>query len=262
MASLEWSPRRQFEKGTNRPTICHLYGKCTGRYNLGILASVVKQRSPNACAGCAARGILGFQMRLSISSLFFCLAASIAVAQTRSLFTAPDELLQDAVNRQLNDQTNAAQFTYVELWQNHNFGDKSQQLSSETAKFESIVLHGKPYLRKVEENGEPLSQDIASREEHNYDLAIQSRRGITIQDRIDSSGARTLGLDLQLDLLPTHFHSAILGTEIVNGRRAILLDCYPRKNIRPKDEETARGMQVRMRVWIAFGKFSWPICGS
>ena len=127
-----------------------------------------------------------FSMRLWFSALILGLVASIGGAQTRSL-SDPDALLQDAVARQRNDRSKLDEFTYVELWQNRNFGDKSQQLSNESAKFESIVLHGKPYLRKVEEDGEPLPQDATSQEEQNYDRAIRLRQGS--QFRIDLTAA-------------------------------------------------------------------------
>jgi hypothetical protein len=65
------------------------------------------------------------------------------------------------------------------------------------------------------------------------------------QPRLEESG-----FALPSDLLPEYFHSTTLGTDIVNGRTAILLECSPRRGAKPKGKEAVKGMQFRIRVWV------------
>ena len=120
----------------------------------------------------------------------------------------------------------------------------------ETAKFESIALDGKPYLRMIEQDGKPLHEEDANVENSSYNSAIAAGKGMDMQERISVIASRNIGLHLHLDLLPKYFHSTIVGTEMLNGRPAVHLDCTPRSDVKPKGKEVAKGMQFHIQIWI------------
>ena len=160
------------------------------------------------------------------------------------------QLLQSAVEHQWTDENHSSRFTYSELWHNRNFGERGELLVDETAKFESIALDGKPYLHMIEQDGKPLHGDDANAENSAYNSAIALGKGMDMQERISAIASRNIGLHLHLDLLPKYFHSTIVGTEMLNGRSAVHLDCTPRSDIKPKGKEAAKGMQFHLQVWI------------
>jgi hypothetical protein len=175
--------------------------------------------------------------------------ATSVVAQTSQRLDS-SRLLQNAVEHQWTDENHASRFTYTELWHNRNFGEGGELLVDETAKFESIALDGKPYLRMIEQDGKPLHGDDANAENSSYNSAIATGKGMDMQERISAIASRNIGLHLHLDLLPKYFHSRIVGTETVNGRPAFHLDCTPRTDVKPKGKEAVKGMQFHVQVWI------------
>jgi len=188
-------------------------------------------------------------MRFAFLLSELLLAATSVLAQT-SQHTDSSRLLQNAIEHQWTDENHASRFTYSELWHNRNFGAGGKLLVDETAKFESIALNGKPYLRMIEQDGKPLHGDDANAENNSYDSAIAAGKGMDMQERIAAIASRNIGLHLHLDLLPKYFHSTIVGTEMMNGRPAVHLDCSPRSDVKPKGKEAAKGMQFHLQIWI------------
>lgn len=193
------------------------------------------------------------QMRFVILLPVLVFVATSGLAQTSG---HPDssQLLQNAVEHQWTDENHANRFTYSELWHNRNFGERGELLVDETAKFESIALDGKPYLRMIEQDGKPLHGDDADAESNSYNSAIAAGKGMDMQERISAIASRNIGLHLHLNLLPKYFHSTIVGTEMLNGRPAVHLDCTPRSDVKPKGKEAAKGMQFHLQVWIDEGE--------
>jgi hypothetical protein len=188
------------------------------------------------------------RMRLLLLSGLFVVAA--LPAQITPAPASPGELIENAVEHQWTDENQTDQFTYLELWHNRNFDKHGGLLVDETAKFESVSLHGKPYLRMIEQNGKPLQDKDADDEGHNYDSAIAAGRGMSMQERVAAIAARNVGFHLHLEMLPVYFYSTVVGTEVVNGRPAVHLDCTPRNDMKPKEKEEAWGMQFHLQVWI------------
>jgi hypothetical protein len=120
----------------------------------------------------------------------------------------------------------------------------------ESAKFESVYLDGKPYLRKIEKNGVPLAGEEALREDRALNSSIASGSGITMEDRIAAIVSRSVGLGLNLDMLPEYFNSVLIGMDVVNGRDAFKFVCTPRIDVKPKSKQDAKSMQFRLHVWI------------
>lgn len=148
------------------------------------------------------------------------------------------------------DEGKAGEFTYFELWHNKNLDKLGKVIVDESAKFESINLGGKAYLRMVEEDGVPLQGQDATLEEQSYDSSIAKGHGKNMQERIAEIVSRSVDLGLNLDLIPGYFHSTLIGLNPVNGRDAFEFSCTPRTDIKPKEKADTRGIQFKMRVWI------------
>jgi hypothetical protein len=171
-------------------------------------------------------------------------------AQTRMVSSNSSGLIQSAVEHRWRDEAKTGEFTYIELWQNKNMNKLGQLIVDEAAKFESINLGGKAYLRMVEENGVPLQGQDARLEEQSYDSSIATGSGKSMQERIAEIVSRSVDLGLNLDLLPLYFHTAIIGMNSVNGRDAFEFLCTPRTDIKPREKADAKGLPFKVRVWI------------
>jgi hypothetical protein len=172
------------------------------------------------------------------------------VGQSGSSFVHPSGLIQSAVEHRWTDEGRADQFTYLELWHNRNTDRLGKVLVDESAKFESVHLEGKPFLRMLERNGVPLAGDEARAEEQNFNSTIESGSGITIQDRIAALVSRSVGLGVNLDLLPQYFNSVFIGMDVINGRDTFKFDCTPRTDVKAKSKDDAKSTQFHLKVWI------------
>lgn len=189
------------------------------------------------------------KMRFAVLLLVVPLIGNSLPAQPGA-YPEPSRLIENAVEHEWADENQVNQFTYLELWNNRNFAEHGELVVDETAKFESIALSGKAYLRMIEQNGKPLPADDANAENRSYDSAIAAGKGVSMQERISAITSRNVGLHLHLGLLPKYFHSIVVGSEILNGRPNVYLDCTPRSDVKPKGKEDHKGMQFHLQVWI------------
>lgn len=181
----------------------------------------------------------------------FQLASALALyAQLQTPSYNQSGLIQSAIEHRWSDESKADQFTYIELWHNRNINKAGQIIVDESAKFESISLDGKAYLRMIERNGQPLRGQDAEMEERNYSSSVAAGNGKDLQERIADIVSRSVGLGLNLDLIPSYFHTVIVGLDTVNGRDAFEFLCTPRADVKPKEKEDRKGTAFKVRVWI------------
>lgn len=181
----------------------------------------------------------------------FQLASALALfAQRQTPSYSPSGLIQSAIEHRWFDESKADQFTYIELWHNRNINKFGQAIVDESAKFESISLDGKAYLRMIEKDGLPLKGQDAEMEEQGYRSSIAAGNGKDLQERIADIVSRSVGLGLNLDLLPGYFHTVTVGLDKVNGRDAFEFLCTPRADVEPKEKDDRKGTQFKVRVWI------------
>jgi hypothetical protein len=188
-----------------------------------------------------------------VPELHALLALLLCVAQISAPAAAslpPAQLLQRAIDHRWHDKNESGNFTWFETWHNQNFDASGKAIVDESAKFESTVLNGKPYLHMTEQNGQPLKNLDATVEEHRYDSAIAAGAGMTMDQRVTGLVTQKLGFHIHLDLLPDYFRCAVAGTDSLNGRTALHLDCTPLRGHKPKDPDKARGLLYHLQVWI------------
>lgn len=179
-------------------------------------------------------------------SLVFSLSL---IVQAQSGSSNRGGLIQSAIEHRWSGLSKADQFTYTELWHNRNVDKPGEEIVDESAKFESVSLGGKPYLRMIEENGTALEDREADDEEESYRSSIAAGNGKSIEERISEIVSRGVDLGLNLDLLPKYFDISVIGLNKVGGRDAFELLCTPRTDIRPKNVDRA-GTQFSVRVWV------------
>ena len=183
--------------------------------------------------------------------------ASVHLALTVTLFaqsqqnkTSNSGLIQSAIEHRWRDESKAHEFTYTELWHNRNSDKLGEVMVDESAKFESISIGGKGYLRMIEDNGTPLQGEDVALEEESFDSSIKAGGGKGIQERIAEIVSRSMDLGINLDLLPQYFQITVVGVNPVNGRDAFEYLCTPRDDIKPKSKADRLATRYRMRVWV------------
>jgi hypothetical protein len=173
-----------------------------------------------------------------------------AFGQTAKPDSSPQVLINQALERFSANKKEAYAYTYIELWRNQNFSKHGRLKTDENAKFESVFIDDLPYLRKIEENGKPLTCNAARKEEEKYDAAVKERKGMTLEQKQAEMQVKNFTFPVDLNLLPELYNSRIVGTEVLNGRPAIHIDCVPRIGIAAKNEKESDALRVHLQVWI------------
>jgi hypothetical protein len=187
-------------------------------------------------------------MRYLLAAIF--LFSSAAFSQAAASDNSPNALIQTALNRFNANQKQAYAYTYLELWHNQNFDKRGRLKANESARFESVFIDDMPYLRKIEEDGEPLTGRFARREEKKYEAAVRARKGMTLEQKQAEMRAKSFSFPFELRLLPRLYDNRVVGTEILDGRSAVHIDCVPRPGIEAKSDEESNALRVHLQIWI------------
>ena len=173
-----------------------------------------------------------------------------AFGQSARPDSSPQTLINQALERFSANKKEAYAYTYIELWRNQNFSKHGRLKTDESAKFESVFIDDLPYLRKIEENGKPLTCNAARKEEEKYEAAVKERKGMTLEQKQTEMQVKNFSFPVELNLLPELYSSRVVGTEVLNGRPAIHIDCVPRTGIGAKNEKESDALRVHIQVWI------------
>jgi hypothetical protein len=163
---------------------------------------------------------------------------------------SPNALIRNALRQFNANKKEAYAYTYIELWRNQNFNRHGKLRKNMSAGFESIFIDDLPYLRKIQENGKPLTAQAARLENERYEAAVKARRGMTLEQKQAELRFKNLKFPIDLNLLPELYNNRIIGTETLNGRPAIHIDCVPRAHWTAKTEKGLQALNVHVQVWI------------
>ena len=139
-------------------------------------------------------------------------------------------------------------FTYDIAYRNRNFTTQGDLLADYAAKYEVVFVEGLPFKRQTEENDKPLVGRTAADEEKRYEQTFAERRRMSIEEKRDYL-RRQRNLDIP-SFLPELFSPTVEGEETIDGRAATVVECVPKPDARPADEEQKRAMRKQVNLWI------------
>jgi len=109
-------------------------------------------------------------------------------------------------------------YTFTEDYHNINYDKKLKMRLDETAKYETVFVERKPYKRKIEENGQPLSGKAAEEEETQYQATVAERRRINYGPQ-QTPFHREVRLPTYYEKWPELFAATRNGDEVLDGRQ-------------------------------------------
>lgn len=173
-----------------------------------------------------------------------------AFAQSSHSDNSPNALIQKALEHFNANKKQSYAYTCIELWHNQNFNKRGKLKTDQSAKFESVFIEDLPYLRKIEENGKPLTGKAARREEEKYEAAVETRKGMSLEQKQAEMRVKNLTFPIHLNLLLKLYTYRTVGTESINGRTAIHISCIPRADVKAKNEEESEALSEQVQIWI------------
>jgi hypothetical protein len=162
----------------------------------------------------------------------------------------PLPLVQNALK--LNDVAadSAAQYSLTQETITREFGSDGKPKSTVTKTFEVIPVGGRPYLKLVRRDGQPLPPDEARKEVEKFEAAQnetpdQRRKRFEKYDK-----GRAAQREMLAELADAFtFHHA--GTESIDGHEAWVIESKPRPGYEPKSMRASVLKHMTGKMWIA-----------
>jgi hypothetical protein len=163
------------------------------------------------------------------------------------------ELLLRAEAKDLENDKQQRDYTYIERDQEHKLDGKGQVRSTEVKTYEVMELYGEQVQRLVEKDDKALDAKDAAKEEEKIQKIIDKRRNESEGDRKKRQKKGDKDREEERKFVrevAEAYNFKLVGTELVGGREAWVVDGEPRPGFVPRMKESKFLSKFRGRVWI------------
>lgn len=132
--------------------------------------------------------------------------------------------------------------------------------SSEGEGFETMVLFGRPYRRRIERNGQPIPADEKRRQQEKVDkLTVKlERESPAERERRLADYVQEREKDREfLREIPDAFDFTLIGSETVDGRNTWVVSAKPKPGYRAQHGDAKAFAKIEGKLWIDQREFQW-----
>lgn len=183
-------------------------------------------------------------------------AFSAAGQATTSDAPDPRAIIQRSVERDAQNYELLSRYTYTVQDVERRFNGDGDVTSSESKTYEVMMLAGSPYERVIAEDGEPLSDREAEKQQEKLDKELAKRLKNPEKERADYEKERAEQREFVREI-PEAFDFTLLGTEEIRGRPAWKIHATPRQDFEPQHSRADNLKKVRGTVWVDQADYQW-----
>jgi hypothetical protein len=162
-------------------------------------------------------------------------------------------LLRVVADKDIENDKKLRDYTYVEREVDSKLDGKGQVKSSEAKTYDVLEIYGEQVQRLIEKGDKPLSQKEAAKEEEKIQKIIDKRKNESEGDRRKreekEEKEREDGRKFVREVADA-FNFKLVGTELVAGREAWVIEGEPRLGFVPHMREAKYLPKFHGRVWI------------
>jgi hypothetical protein len=163
------------------------------------------------------------------------------------------QLLRVVAEKDLENDKKLRDYTYIEHEVDHKLDGKGQIKNTESKTYEILELYGEPVERLIEKDDKPLSEKEKSKEEEKIQKVMDKRKNESESDRRKreekEEKEREDGRKFVREVADA-YNFKLVGTELVSGREAWVIDGEPRPGYEPHMKEAKFLPKFHGRVWI------------
>jgi len=163
------------------------------------------------------------------------------------------QLFRVVADKDLENDKRLRDYTYIEHQVENKLDGKGSTKSSETKTYEVLDIYGEQVERLTEKDDKPLSQKDAAKEEERIQKIIDKRKNESEKDRKKreerAEKDREQGRKFVTEVADA-YNFKLVGTELVGGRAAWVIDGEPRPGFVPHMKEARLLPKFHGRVWI------------
>lgn len=168
----------------------------------------------------------------------------------------PIDIIRRSVERDWTDFAARTNYTYKQTVETREFNKNRSLARSRSETHEVMILEGRPYERLIARDGQPLSAKEAAKEQEKVDRELKAREAESAGEIARYQRRRAADREFIREI-PDAFTFRLLGTEMVSGQPAWMLDAEPRPGFRPKHSDARLFQKVRAKIWIEQATYHW-----
>jgi hypothetical protein len=163
------------------------------------------------------------------------------------------KLLRVVAEKDAENDKRLRDYTYIERDEEHKLDGKGQVKSTEAKTYEVLEIYGEQVQRLVAKDDKPLDAKEAAKEEEKIQKIIDKRKNESEHDRKKREEKEEK--EREEDRKFVHevadaYNFRLVGTELVGGREAWVIDGEPRPDFVPQMKDAKFLTKFRGRVWI------------
>lgn len=162
-------------------------------------------------------------------------------------------LFRVVADKDMENDKRLRDYTYVERDEEHRLDSKGQVKSTQVKTYDVMELYGEQVQRLIAKDDKPLDAKDAAKEEEKIQKLIDKRKNESEEDR--NKRGKKEEKDREEDRkfvreVADAYNFKLVGTELVGGREAWVIDGEPRPDFVPQMKESKFLTKFRGRVWI------------
>lgn len=163
------------------------------------------------------------------------------------------ELFRVVAEKDLENNKRERDYTYIEREVQTNLDGKGHTKSTEIKTYEILEIAGEQVQRLIAKDDKPLSAKDAAKEDEKIQKIIDKRKNESDEDRRKraqkTEKEREDGRKFVKEVADA-YNFKLVGTELVGGREAWVIDGEPRPGFEPHMKESKFLSKFHGRVWI------------
>jgi len=166
------------------------------------------------------------------------------------------QLLRVVADKDDENNKKERDYTYIERDVDKKLDGKGEPKSTEAKTYEVLEIYGEQVQRLIEKDDKPLSEKDSAKEEEKIQKIIDKRKNESEADRKKreekQEKEREEGRKFVHEVTDA-YNFKLVGTELVGGREAWVIDGEPRPGYVPHIKEGKYLSKFRGRIWIDKG---------
>jgi hypothetical protein len=162
-------------------------------------------------------------------------------------------LLRVVADKDIENDKRQRDYTYIEREVHNNLDGKGNKKSTEIKTYEILEIYGEQVDRLIAKDDKPLSDKDAAKEEEKIQKIIDKRKNESEEARkkreVKEAKDREDGRKFVHEIADA-YNFKLVGTELVGGREAWVIDGEPRPGFEPHMKDAKFLTKFHGRVWI------------
>jgi hypothetical protein len=163
------------------------------------------------------------------------------------------QLFRVVADKDLENDKRLRDYTYIEREEENKLDGKGQVKSTEIRTYDVMELYGEQVQRLIQKDDKPLPEKEAAKEEEKIQKIIDKRKNESEGDRRKREEKEEKDCEEDRKFVrdvADAYDFRLVGTEMVGGREAWVIDGEPRPGFVPHMKESKFLSKFQGRVWI------------